>query len=208
HKWENEITKDDIDLICFSIDFYLSLITINEDRKEEKELTAYVKVDKRKTLIKMKELTFEELLYQSYHCLERKDIQKMRNENVKLDLTNMKDDIIESDKDVKREFKKNKPSFKITWTPLQPIINEKTKTIKNALVMTIAISEYNDKTKWPNLPNVKEDLINFKQLFEKELNYEFECNKSPHMKKTDVQSFLAELVVNHRLHKNTNNMMD
>ncbi|ETO00907.1 hypothetical protein RFI_36533, partial [Reticulomyxa filosa] len=38
YKWENEITKDDIDSICFSIDSYLALITTNEDRKEEKEV--------------------------------------------------------------------------------------------------------------------------------------------------------------------------
>ncbi|ETO34886.1 hypothetical protein RFI_02201 [Reticulomyxa filosa] len=84
------------------------------------------------------------------------------------------------------EFKKNQPSFKIIWTPFQPIIGGKTKAIKNALVMMIAI-------------NVK----NFKQLFKKELNYD-ECNKSPQMTKTDVQSFLVELVATHRLHKNTN----
>ncbi|ETO15323.1 hypothetical protein RFI_22042, partial [Reticulomyxa filosa] len=129
HKWKNEITKDDIDSICFSI----ALITINEDKKEEKELTAYVQVDKRKKLIKMKKLTFEELFRQIHNCLEWEDIQKMRNEHVKLDLINMKDNIIESDNDVKREFKKNQPSFKIIWTPLQPMIIGKTKTIKNAL---------------------------------------------------------------------------
>ncbi|ETO03160.1 hypothetical protein RFI_34250, partial [Reticulomyxa filosa] len=152
-KWKNDITEDDIDSILFSIDVYLNLTTINEDNKEEKELTAYVIVDKRKTLIKMKELTFEELFRQSHSCLERKDIQKMRNEHVKLDLTNMKDNIIESDRDLKREFKKNRPSFKIIWTPFQPIMIGKTKTIKNALVVMIAISEYNDNKEWPNLPN-------------------------------------------------------
>ncbi|ETO02011.1 hypothetical protein RFI_35427, partial [Reticulomyxa filosa] len=86
HKWKNGITKYDIDSICFSIEVYLDLITINHDCKEEKELTAYVKVDERKTLIKMKELTFEELLRQSYYCLKWKDFQKIRNENVKLEL--------------------------------------------------------------------------------------------------------------------------
>ncbi|ETN97211.1 hypothetical protein RFI_40320, partial [Reticulomyxa filosa] len=148
-------------------------------------LTAYVKVDERKVLIKMKELTFEELFRQAHNCLEWKDIQKMRNEHVKLDLTNMKDNIIESDKDVKKEFKKSQPSFKIIWTPFHPIICGKTKTIKNALVMMIAISEYNDNLKWPDLPNVKEDVKNFRQLFKKELSYEFERNKSPQMTKTD-----------------------
>ncbi|ETO36153.1 hypothetical protein RFI_00909, partial [Reticulomyxa filosa] len=37
HKWKNEITKDDIDSICFSIDSYLALITMNHDSNEEKK---------------------------------------------------------------------------------------------------------------------------------------------------------------------------
>ncbi|ETO34424.1 hypothetical protein RFI_02670, partial [Reticulomyxa filosa] len=57
----------------------------------------YVKVDKRKTLIKMKEWTFEELFCQNYYCL--KCIQKIRNENVGFELANMEDNIIELDKD-------------------------------------------------------------------------------------------------------------
>ncbi|ETN99349.1 hypothetical protein RFI_38132 [Reticulomyxa filosa] len=48
-------------------------------------------------------------------------------------------------------------------------------TIKNALVMMIVISEYIDNTKWPDLQNAKK---RFKQLFQKKLNYEFECNQS------------------------------
>ncbi|ETO32716.1 hypothetical protein RFI_04400, partial [Reticulomyxa filosa] len=107
HKLKNEITKDDIDLICFSINAHLVLTTINHGSNEENELTACLNVDKRKTLIKMKELTVEELFRQSYTCLERKDFQKIRNENVKLELVNMKDNIIESDNDVEREFKEN-----------------------------------------------------------------------------------------------------
>ncbi|ETO03376.1 hypothetical protein RFI_34034, partial [Reticulomyxa filosa] len=98
-KWKNQITKDDITSIRFSIDVYLALITTNEEGKEENELTTYVKVDERESLIKMKELTIEKLVCQSYHCLEWKDIQKIRNEHVKLDLANMEGNIIESDKD-------------------------------------------------------------------------------------------------------------
>ncbi|ETO34159.1 hypothetical protein RFI_02935 [Reticulomyxa filosa] len=82
----------------------------------------------------------------------------------------------------------NQSSFKIIWTLLQPIIIGKTKTIKNPFVVMIAI-------KVNNLPNVKEtDVKNFKQLFKKELNYQLEY----------VQSFLVELVVNHKLYKINN----
>ncbi|ETN99890.1 hypothetical protein RFI_37577, partial [Reticulomyxa filosa] len=90
----------------------------------------------------MKEQTFEELFCQNYYCLEWKDIKKIRNENVRFELVNMENNIIESDKDVKRKFKKIKPSFKIIWTSFQPIIIGKTKTIKNALVMVIAIKTF------------------------------------------------------------------
>ncbi|ETO03550.1 hypothetical protein RFI_33852 [Reticulomyxa filosa] len=63
----------------------------------------------------MKKQTFEKFFCQSYYCLEWKDIQKIRNENVRFELVNMEDNIIKSDKDVKRKFKKNKPSFQIIW---------------------------------------------------------------------------------------------
>ncbi|ETO00830.1 hypothetical protein RFI_36610, partial [Reticulomyxa filosa] len=93
--------------------------------------TAYVKVDKRKILIKMKDQTFGELFYQNYYCLKWKDIQKIRNENVRFELTRCE-----------KKFKKIKPSFKIIWTLFQPIIIGKTKTIKNALTFYFLISKF------------------------------------------------------------------
>ncbi|ETO31119.1 hypothetical protein RFI_06001 [Reticulomyxa filosa] len=207
-KWKNEITENDIDSICFSIDAFLAFVTLFiillQFIKCMHYLTAYVIVDERKKEIKVKRLTFEELVCQSYYCLEWKDFQKMRNENLKLELSDVKDNIIESDEKVKKEFESNEPTFKILWTPYQrPAIIGKTKTIKNALVIMIAISEYMDNTMWRNLPNVKEkDITNFKQLFEQELNYEIVCNLSSNMTKQDVQSFLFELVTNYQLHKN------
>ncbi|ETO00056.1 hypothetical protein RFI_37403, partial [Reticulomyxa filosa] len=62
-------------------------------------------------LIKMKKQTFEELFCQNYYCLKWKDIQKTRNENVRFELVNMEDNIIKSDKDVKRKFKKTNLHF-------------------------------------------------------------------------------------------------
>ncbi|ETO31826.1 hypothetical protein RFI_05290 [Reticulomyxa filosa] len=199
-KWKRIITKDDIDFICFSIDFYLDFVIPNQG----KGLLAYVIIDEIKKLIKMKELTFEELLRQSYNCLKLEHFQKMNNEYLKLQLVNMNDNVIESDKDVTKEFETNEPTFKITWIPFQQlIIIGKTKTIKNALVIMIAISEYMDKT-LRNLPNVNEkDVTNFKQLFEEELKYDFICNPSPKMTKQDLQSFFAKLNANYDLHENT-----
>ncbi|ETO01295.1 hypothetical protein RFI_36145, partial [Reticulomyxa filosa] len=152
-KWKHTITKDDIAYISFSIDDYLEFIKINQENKEE-ELTAYVIIDERKKVIKMKELSFEELLFQTYHCLESKAFQKINNENLKLQLVDLRNNIIESDEDVMKEFESNEPTFKIIWTSFQQsIILGKTKTIKNALVILIAISEYEDNNKWKNLKN-------------------------------------------------------
>ncbi|ETO24895.1 hypothetical protein RFI_12261 [Reticulomyxa filosa] len=204
-KWKNEITKDDIDPIRFLLNTYISFVITNQDNKED-ELIAYVIMDEKKKLIKMKELTFEELLRQTYNCLESKSFQKINKENLKLQLVDIKNNIIESDESVKKEFaNNNEPIFKIIWTSFQQqTILGKTKTIKNALVIMIAISEYDDNNIWKNLKNVKEkDIHNFKQLFEQELNYEIVYNQSPKMTKQDVQTFLAKLIVNYELHENS-----
>ncbi|ETO10739.1 hypothetical protein RFI_26638 [Reticulomyxa filosa] len=147
-----------------------------------------------KKLIKMKDLTLEELIRQSYSCL-----------NLTFELADMKNNIIDSDDAVKQVFMMKEPSFKIRWKSLQqPIISEKHKIIKNALVAMIGISKYVDNTKWPNIPNVKKkDVKNFKKLFEQELNYEFVCNQPQQMTKKDIQSFLARLISNYELHNNT-----
>ncbi|ETO00018.1 hypothetical protein RFI_37441, partial [Reticulomyxa filosa] len=106
----------------------------NQDNKE-KELKAYVIINGKEKPIKMNELTFKELLHQSYFCLEATDFEKIQKENLKLQLIDMKDNIIESDEFVKKEFENNKPTFKILWIPLQqPLMIEKAKSIKNALV--------------------------------------------------------------------------
>ncbi|ETN98240.1 hypothetical protein RFI_39270 [Reticulomyxa filosa] len=153
----------------------------------------------------MKEVTFEELFRQVHYCLEWKDLQKMRNENLKLELADMKDNMIESDEAVKKEFESNEPSFKVIWTTFQPIIIGKTKTIKNALVIMIAISEYTDNKKWSNLENAKDiDINNFKSIFGQELNYEFVYNKKPKMNKEDVQEFTDEIFINFKLRRNLN----
>ncbi|ETO12705.1 hypothetical protein RFI_24670 [Reticulomyxa filosa] len=200
-KWKYEITKDDIIFIYFSIETFFAFT--NQDNKEE-ELKAYVIIDEIKKLIKMKVLTFEELLRQSHYCLELKHFQKMSNEYLKIQLVDMNDNIIESDEFVKKEFERNEPIFKILWTPLQQsLIIGKAKVIKNALVIMIAISEYEDNKKWPNLENAKDiDINNFKYIFEQELNYEFVCNKEPKMNKDDINEFLTDLIASHKLHKN------
>ncbi|ETN97973.1 hypothetical protein RFI_39549 [Reticulomyxa filosa] len=102
----------------------------------------------------------------------------------------MKDNIIESDEVVKKEFESNEPTFKILWTPLQqPLMTGKAKSINNALVIMIAISEYEDNKKWANL---------------EKLNYELVCNEKPKMNKDDVEEFLTDLKVSHKLHTNKN----
>ncbi|ETO35864.1 heat shock protein 70, partial [Reticulomyxa filosa] len=109
-KWKDEITKDDIDHIYFSIDFYLDFFT------------AYVLIDEKKELIKMKELTFKELFCQIYNCLESDKFQKIYKENLKLQLVNMENNIIESDEAVMKEFESNEPIFRIVCVPFQQLI--------------------------------------------------------------------------------------
>ncbi|ETO19405.1 hypothetical protein RFI_17817 [Reticulomyxa filosa] len=74
--------------------------------------------------------------------------------------------MIETDEAMMKEFESNEPTFEIIWISFQqPIILGKTKTIKNTLVIMIAISEYDDN-------NMEKSYKYFKQLFEQELNYE------------------------------------
>ncbi|ETO31606.1 hypothetical protein RFI_05515 [Reticulomyxa filosa] len=209
------INAEPIETVAVATDYssvlhFLSVVRITDadisllDKRKKEELIAYLIVDERKELIRMKELTFEELLRQSHNCLELRHFQEMKNGRLRLELVNIVDDIIESDEDVKKEFENEEPTFKIIWTSFQQTIIGKTKTIKNALVIMIAISEYIDNTTWCNLPNVKEkDITNFKQLFEQELKYDVVCNQSSKMTKQDVQSFLIKLIANSELHENT-----
>ncbi|ETO26590.1 hypothetical protein RFI_10549 [Reticulomyxa filosa] len=216
-EWKHEITKDDIGAFVFPL---INILTPQRQIKTAKKrklidlslftlrlIESYVIMDETKKLVKMKELTFEELLHQAYNCLESKAFQKINKENLKLQLVDMKNDIIESDEAVKKEFENDEPTFKVIWTSFQqPVMLGRTKTIKDALVIMIAISEYDDNNIWKNLKNVKEkDVKNFKQLFEQELNYEIVCNPSPKMTKDEIDEFIEKVKINFKLRKNTNN---
>ncbi|ETO20137.1 hypothetical protein RFI_17079 [Reticulomyxa filosa] len=179
--------KNDITYIHLSIDVYLDL---HENKEGEVKYLLFL---------------FLVLIELHYYCLEAADFEKINKENLKLQLVDMKDNIVESDEDMMKEFETNEPTFKITWIPFQQlIVVGKTKAVTNALVIMIAINEYMDNKTLSNLPNVKEkDVINFSQLFGQKLNYDVVCNPSPKMTKQDVQSFLAKLIVNYELHENT-----
>ncbi|ETO26373.1 hypothetical protein RFI_10764 [Reticulomyxa filosa] len=70
----------------------------------------------------------------------------------------------------------------------------------------IGISEYNSSSDYDNIVNVREnDMVNFKEIFEKQLRYDFISNKSDQMSKEDVQEFFDEMILKHKLYKNTNN---
>ncbi|ETO32574.1 hypothetical protein RFI_04543 [Reticulomyxa filosa] len=47
-----------------------------------------------------------------------------------------------------------------------------------------------------------DDVKNFKQLFEKKLNYQFLCNLSPKMTKIDLQAFMDRLFVDFEIRTN------
>ncbi|ETO05656.1 hypothetical protein RFI_31742 [Reticulomyxa filosa] len=83
-------------------------------------------------------LTLKELRLQIYDLLQSDDYEEISK--MKMDAMDMKGHVIESNEDVRKD--------------------EEKKLVKNALVMVIAISEYDKMTNWPNLKNMKEkDLI-------------------------------------------------
>ncbi|ETO01151.1 hypothetical protein RFI_36289, partial [Reticulomyxa filosa] len=140
----------------------------------------------------MKDLTLEELIQQIYCCLSLQYFRKMKQENLTFEIVDINDNIIDSDEAVKQSFMMKEASVKILWRSLKQSIIEKHKIIKNALVVMIGISEYMDNKKC-GLSNVKNDVKNFKELFEQELNYEFVYSQSPQMTKEDVQIFMDRL---------------
>ncbi|ETO07771.1 hypothetical protein RFI_29619, partial [Reticulomyxa filosa] len=143
-------------------------------------------------------LTLNELLRQCYYCLDEKDFTKLSK--MKMDVVDMNDNMIESDEDVMRVLKLKDPTFKLTWTH-----SGEKKIIRNALVMMIAISEYNEGLEWESLKNVKDkDITNFKKLFEEELKYDFVCNDTPNMTQEDVKDYTESTIINKKLRKNIN----
>ncbi|ETN98996.1 caspase-1 [Reticulomyxa filosa] len=70
----------------------------------------------------------------------------------------------------------------------------------------IAIGEYEEKSEYNSLKNVKDDLINFRELFETTLKYEFVCKDKNKLKMTkdDVREFLDEVIYKFKLRKNLN----
>ncbi|ETO24381.1 hypothetical protein RFI_12776 [Reticulomyxa filosa] len=48
-------------------------------------------------------------------------------------------------------------------------------------------------------------MVNFKQIFQDELRYDYICNKSSQMTQSDVHEFIDNIIVNHKLRRNTNN---
>ncbi|ETO33708.1 hypothetical protein RFI_03392 [Reticulomyxa filosa] len=201
-KWKTNFKKQDMYAICIAIEAYINYCSSDDEYSK-----VYVIINGKKELIKMKELTFEELVRQSFSHLKLNDFKKIENENLKLKIMDTNNKIIDSDEDIKQKFNQNsgnsnnEPLFKITWTQF-----EQRKIIKNPLVIIIAISEYEDKRIWSDLSGVKEkDLNNYKQLFQKELKYEVIHNQCPKMTKQDVQNFMDKIILKNELRKNRNN---
>ncbi|ETO34184.1 hypothetical protein RFI_02910, partial [Reticulomyxa filosa] len=136
-------------------------------------------------------------------------IRDMREKNLRLELADVKDNIITSDeavekefkirkpyfKDniitsdevVEKEFKIRKPYFKIVLTPSQrsqPL--RVPKVIKNALVAMIAVCEYKS---FGELSAVKDELNDFQELFKKNLNYEFVHNEELYIDAKKIEDF-------------------
>ncbi|ETO33296.1 hypothetical protein RFI_03810, partial [Reticulomyxa filosa] len=197
--WGYALTKNDINTICLFIEADTPL-------PKRIEFTAYLIFNNDKKMIKMGELTFKELLRHVYTILDQTISQEI-DENSKLQLVDMGNDIIESDEAVKRAFENYMSVFTIIWTQIQrPVTFEETKIIKNPLVVMLVISKYKYNRKWPNLQHSKDtDINNFRHIFQQELNYKFVCNTKTKMNKQDVHTFLNGVIFNYKLYQNTDN---
>ncbi|ETO05055.1 hypothetical protein RFI_32340, partial [Reticulomyxa filosa] len=109
-------------------------------------------------------------------------IRDMREKNLRLELADVKDNIITSDEAVEKEFKIRKPYFKIQRS--QPL--RVPKVIKNALVAMIAVCEYKS---FGELSAVKDELNDFQELFKKNLNYEFVHNEELYIDAKKIEDF-------------------
>ncbi|ETO11795.1 hypothetical protein RFI_25583, partial [Reticulomyxa filosa] len=140
-------------------------------------------INNKKIPVKMRELTFVELLRQCYDCLENSDFENLKTKKLEV-VRGANKQAVETDADVLQALEQNELPFQVIWTPIQPILTRKNRTIKNALVAMIGIGEYEDNKMWPNLESVKtQDIANFRSLFEKELKYDFVCNEKLKMQK-------------------------
>ncbi|ETO04855.1 hypothetical protein RFI_32541 [Reticulomyxa filosa] len=218
-KWKNDLNDENISGVYVAIENYINYhSTDNNDEKKDNEINqvtfvsvfffqllsfenitaVFVQVNDKKVSIYLKELTLNELFRQCCYCLDKKDFTKLSK--MKMDVADMNDNIIESDEDVMKVLELKDPTFKLIWTHS----GEKIK-IKNALVMMIAISEYNEGLEWKSLKNVKDkDIANFKKLFEEELKYDFVCNDTPNMTQEDVKDYIESTILSKRLRKNIN----
>ncbi|ETO33082.1 hypothetical protein RFI_04025 [Reticulomyxa filosa] len=135
------IFYDDYDLIELNLSSK-KYKRYNQEIKEE-EFQVCVILDKREKLINMKQLTFEELI---------------KNENLKFELVNMQNNIIDSDESIIKEFRNKNNKFKIIWIPVQKLM------INHALV----ISGYDNTKSCDNLSKTKENCVtNFSNYLNK-----------------------------------------
>ncbi|ETO27445.1 hypothetical protein RFI_09687 [Reticulomyxa filosa] len=131
-KWKNEIQESDIESICdailiytasvlFCFVFFCSLMHLHKYihiclyiLNQNVELKAYVIVNEKKTLIKLRQLTCDELFRRNLACLPEQDLQKIKMQNLKPKLVHIDGSIIESDEIVKKKFQKE-PTFQFIW---------------------------------------------------------------------------------------------
>ncbi|ETN98478.1 hypothetical protein RFI_39018 [Reticulomyxa filosa] len=175
-----------------------------------KKKMAHVQLDSTATkCIYLSQLTHSELCDKICKVLDRSTLEMMAKMQFLMQIIGTdRAKLIETDEDVIQTFKTSKqPLFQLSWKySLSANLNTTIRVVRNALVAMIGISEYDDNKKWANLPNIKEDdTVNFKDLFEKELNYDFVHNQEARMTKEGVKDFFSNLMLSRELHKNSMN---
>ncbi|ETO10845.1 hypothetical protein RFI_26532, partial [Reticulomyxa filosa] len=216
-------------MVLFGLDythsFHFSVSNRDEDKQEDEDKKeddtrvlyslhiskmAHVQLDSTATkCIYLSQLTHSELCDKICKVLDRSTLEMMAKMQFLMQIIGTdRAKLIETDEDVIQTFKTSKqPLFQLSWKPsLSANLNTTVRVVRNALVVMIGISEYADNSRWSNLPNIEEkDIVNFKNLFEKELNYDFVHNQEARMTKEGVKDFFSNLMLSRELHKNSMN---
>ncbi|ETO20358.1 caspase-3 [Reticulomyxa filosa] len=169
---------------------------------------AEVRLNSTKAKIKMNKPTFSELYDNVCKLLDWDDFERMVRMKLMVEIVDRNSkQPIETENDLIRAFEASQhPSFQLVWkSSPRSFANSNVRVVRNALVAMIGISEYNEETGWCKLAKVQEkDMANFKDMFENKLKYDFVCNQTPNMTKTDIHEFFEKLIKDKELQENKN----
>jgi len=124
-------------------------------------------------------------------------------------------ELVHDENELKLQIQKKMKSQNLTFDSkqipmarviLESIPNKKTLMetieIKNPLVIMLAISEYEEQNTVVNV--WEKDLVNYQELFEGQLKYEFVCNESNKLTRNEAMDFIDNVILSKKLRDNEN----